>query len=79
MVLGLLSAQSEDGQLGVESGVNPFSLVLAVSAPMGMGGGGWSWNRVWLLGSKQFRASSELPSVMWAKLLHPCVPQFCHL
>ena len=41
MVLGLLSAQSEDGQWGVESGVNPFSLVLAVSAPTGMGGGGW--------------------------------------
>ena len=41
MVLGLLSAQSEDGQLGVESGVNPFSPVLAVSAPTGMGGGGW--------------------------------------
>lgn len=40
MVLGLLSAQSEAGQLGVEGGVNPFSPVLAVSAPKGMRGGG---------------------------------------
>lgn len=39
MVLGLLSAQSEAGQLGVEGGVNPFSPVLAVSAPKGMRGG----------------------------------------